>query len=631
IGLARETGVINNQDVNVPSIEPVPAAIDDTFSVKLAAPEACPRFAGRVIRNIDLDAQTPLWMQEKLRRAGMRPIDPVVDVTNYIMLELGQPMHAYDLDRLTDKIIVRQSRAGEQVTLLDGHEITLNEDTLLITDGSGPIGMAGIMGGLETAVTQQSRNIFLESAFFSPLAISGRARSYGLNTDASHRFERGVDWQGQVRALERATQLLLDIAGGEAGPTTEVLDNSALPDVNEVAVRPGRVKRLLGVDIANNDIDQMLTRLGFEHKKIRIEEEEAWLVSAPSHRFDIEIEADLIEEISRVYGYNNLPVRTPQSWLTMALAPEGRLSIDRIREQLVARGYFEAITYSFVDPRAQAALDPQNDPVALANPVSNEMSVMRTTLWPGLLKSLIYNLNRQQEQIRLFEVGLRFVQPPNQKDLNMDSLDQSQMLAGVACGARQGENWANGRQPLDFFDIKGDLETLLTLTGAAHEFTFELVQHPALHPGQSAQINRNGERAGYIGLLDPRVQQSLDIKTPVYLFELKTSMLIAREVPAVDALSRHPEVRRDIAIIVGEAVTAAQIEACIRETAGRTLKHLTLFDVYQGKGIDPNAKSLALGLTFQHPDRTLTDEEINTQIDKVVASLEKEFGARLRR
>lgn len=630
IGLARETGVINNLDVNLPAIEPVPAEIKDTFDVELAAPEACPRFAGRVIRNIDLDAETPLWMQEKLRRAGMRPIDPVVDVTNYIMLELGQPMHAYDLDRLTDKIIVRQSQAGEQITLLDGQEVTLHDDTLLITDGSGPIGMAGIMGGLGTAVTAGSKNIFLESAFFSPVAISGRARSYGLNTDASHRFERGVDWQGQVRAVERATRLLLDIAGGEAGPVTEAVHKDALPATHEVSVRPGRVKRLLGVDIPSRDIDQMLTRLGFEHKKTKVDGEESWLVSAPSHRFDIAIEADLIEEISRVYGYNNLPVRTPRSWLTMAPAPEGRLGIDRIREQLVARGYYEAITYSFVDPKSQEALDPENDPVALANPISNEMGVMRTTLWPGLLKSLIYNLNRQQDQIRLFEVGLRFVQPPNQKNLDMDSLDQSRMLAGVACGARHGENWANASQAIDFYDVKGDLETVLALTGAEDEFAFEGARHPALHPGQAAKITRNGELVGHVGLLDPRVQQSLDIRTPIYLFELKTDLLMPRRVPAVDSLSRHPEVRRDIAIIVDQAVTAAQIEACIRSAADETLKNLKVFDVYQGKGIDPDAKSLALGLTFQHPERTLTDEEINATVDRIVASLEKQFDAKLR-
>lgn len=629
IGLGREAGIIGNLPVNELDIPGVPATIKDTFPVALAAPDACPRFVGRVIRNIDLDAETPLWMREKLRRSGLRSIDPVVDVTNYVMLELGQPMHAYDLDTLTDKIVVRQSRAGEKVTLLDGQDITLGDDTLLITDGSGPIGIAGIMGGLSTSVTDTSKHIFLESAFFAPLAIMGRARSYGLNTDASHRFERGVDWQGQRRAVERATRLLIDIAGGEAGPTIETVEASALPAQREVDLRASRIRRVLGVEIPDTDIDRMLAQLHFPFAR-HAGADTRWTITAPSHRFDIAIEADLIEEISRIYGYNTLPVTTPRTNLVMQPAAEGKLTLDAIKDQLVARGYQEAITYSFVDMKSETVLDPAHEPIGIANPLSSEMGVMRTTLWSGLLKSLIYNINRQQPRVRLFETGLRFYRPPNQPELTLDTITQELMVAGVVCGERYDQNWANSAQAIDFFDIKGDVETLLALTGQPGDFVFEPVAHPALHPGQAARITRDGDLVGYVGLLDPRAQQALDIAQPVYLFECRVAPLTERHVPAARPLSRFPEIRRDIAVIVDQPVSAAAVANCIQNAAGAVLTNLKLFDVYQGKGIDPNRKSLALGLTFQHPSRTLTDDEISHSIDTIVAALARELGASLR-
>lgn len=629
-GLARETGLINSLDVSYPKIPAVLPTIDDTFPVELQASAACPRFVGRVIRNINVAAQSPLWMKEKLRRAGIRSIDAVVDITNYVMLELNHPMHAYDLEKLKDKIVVRQSTRGEKITLLDGSETELNADTLLITDASGPIGMGGVMGGLSTAVTPDSKDIFLECAFFTPTFIAGRARSYGMSTDAAHRFERGVDWQGQVVAMERATSLLLEIAGGEAGPLIDTVVKDQLPGNNKVKLRSGRIKRLLGVDIPDEDVDNMLTRLGFEHRYEEFEGQPGWLVSAPSHRFDIAIEADLIEEISRVYGYNNLPIRTPVTHLEMAAAPEGQLTLARIRDQLVSRGYQEAITYSFVDPKIQAELDPEFEPVGLANPLSSEMSVMRTTLWTGLLKSLIYNINRQQDRVRLFEVGLRFRQKPNQESLALENITQEKVIAGVVCGNRFQENWADARQLVDFFDIKGDLETVFALTGMPGGFEFSAANHAALQQGQSTEIRRGGQNVGYMGLINPRIQHTLDIKIPVYLFELKIDVLITKSIPQMTIISRYPEVRRDIAIIVDQAVNAANIRACVERTANDNLQNLKLFDVYQGKGIDTNRKSLALGLTFQHPSRTLTDEEINNSMDEIVASLEAEFGASLR-
>jgi phenylalanyl-tRNA synthetase beta chain len=627
-GLARETGLLNELDVNYPEITPVLATIDDTFPVELANPETCPRFVGRVIRNINLQAETPLWMKEKLRRCDVRSIDPVVDVTNYIMLELNHPMHAYDLARLTDKIIVRQSTAGEKITLLDSQEITLHEDTVLITDGSGPIGMAGVMGGLTTSVTSETTDIFLECAWFAPTSIAGQARSYALNTDAAHRFERGVDWQGQQEAMERGTALLLDITGGEAGPIIDTVVPENLPSLPDVPLRASRIKRLLGVAIDDVSVEGMLQRLSFKFVRTDAADDTHWLVKAPSHRFDIAIEADLIEEISRVYGYNTLPVRTPQSSLAMPELPESHLTLPRIRDQLVARGYQESISYSFVDPAVEALLDPEQRPIELANPLSGDMSVMRTTLWTGLIKSLIYNLNRQQNRVRLFEVGLRFRQKNPDNALTFDGITQDKTIAGVACGPRAAENWATDAQAVDFYDIKGDLESVLGLSGDV--FEFRAGAHPALQSGQVADVYRDDELVGHVGLLDPRVQKKLDIRVPIYLFELKIEFIITKMVPEAVPLSRFPEVRRDLAIIVDRAVEAINVRKCVNSVADSSLTNLKLFDVYQGKGIDPNRKSLALGLTFRHASRTLTDEEINDSISKIVASLEADFGASLR-
>jgi len=630
IGLARETGLINNMDVSPLEIEPVPAATDERFPVKLSAGDACPRFVARVIKGIRLDAETPLWMKEKLRRSDVRSIDPVVDVTNYVMLELGQPMHAYDLDKLTGEINVRQSLDAETVTLLDGQQIRLKADTLLIADDSGPIGIAGVMGGLSTSVTAATKNILFESAFFAPTSIIGKARAYGMNTDAAHRFERGVDWQGQDRAIERATALLLEIAGGKAGPVIDTMLESEFPATPVVTLRGHRITRLLGVVIPDQDVSETLTRLGFQFELEQGEVGTSWRVTAPSHRFDIAIEADLIEEISRVFGYNNLPVRTPKAHLEMARITETSLTQDQLKTQLVARGYQEAITYSFVDAKMENLLDPTNDPIGLANPLSTEMTVMRTSLWPGLIKSLIYNLNRQQDRIRLFETGLRFLQSPNQDQLVMDEIRQEKMLSGVICGPKRTESWGNTTQVVDFYDIKGDLESLFRLSGLAEEFSFSVGEHAALHPGQTANVLRNGQMIGIVGLLDPRVQKSLGIEAAVYLFEMKIDEILPKKVPVAEKLSKYPEVRRDLAVIVDQSVSAAEIKGCIESAANKTLQNLKLFDVYQGKGIDPTRKSVALGLTFQDVSRTLTDDEINDSVGKIVAALGQNLDASLR-
>lgn len=626
LGLARETGLMNNLDVTYPVIEPVPAEIEDVQAVNLQAPAACSRFVGRVIRDVDVSAKSPLWMREKLRRAGLRSIDPVVDITNYIMLELNHPMHAYDLDKLSGDITVRLSEAGEQIELLDESTVKLEAGTVLITDASGAIGMGGVMGGLSTSVTTGTKHIYFECAFFAPTAIAGKARSYGMNTDAAHRFERGVDWQGQMQAVERATQLLIDIAGGKPGPLVDTVANESLPINAPVRLRASKAASLLGVTVPNTEIENILSRLGFAHEAVG---EGEWLVTAPSHRFDIAIEADLIEEISRVYGYNNLPVQMPQARLDMTAASEQQLNVEKIRDQLVSRGYFEAMTYGFVDPALQAKMDPVNEAIELANPLSSEMSVMRTSILQGLLKSLIYNHNRQQERIRLFEIGLIFQQSPNQPELALKNIRQEKMLAGVVAGSRQATNWASEAQPVDFFDVKGDLETILGLSDL-DVFEFRAARHPGMHQGQCAEVLRGDNSVGFVGLIDPTLQQVLDIDVPIYLFELKIDELITKSVHQASPLSRFPEIHRDIAVVVDAMTSASAVIGCVKSEAGEHLQNLKLFDVYQGKGIETTRKSLGLGLTFQHGSRNLTSEEIDATMDSIVAALKKELGATLR-
>ena len=628
VGLARETGVLNGVKVKDLIVEPVPAMTERTHEVSVVATDACPRYVGRVIEDVDPGAATPLWMSERLRRAGLRSIDPIVDVTNFVMLETGQPLHAFDLDRVEGPIGVRLSEAGESFTLLDGSTVELDNKTLLIVDDAGPLGMAGVMGGLRTAVSAGTRRIFLESAFFAPVAIAGRARHYGMSTDAAHRFERGVDWAQQRRAIERATGLLLDIAGGRAGPVTEAVSDPHLPRPATITLRQQRVSGILGVAIDAAETEQILERLGCA--VVAAGSEGEWQVTSPSHRFDMSIEEDLIEELGRVYGYNRLPSVTPTAILQMAPVTETVLPLRKLREQLVARGYQEAITYSFVDDETQRLLDPGEEPIGLANPISSELAVMRTTLWSGLIRALQYNRNRQQPRVRLFETGLRFQQPANQEHLDLALVRQEKMLAGVATGPRSGENWANSADLMDFFDLKGDLESVFARTGDPDSFVFEAGEHPALHSGQCARITRGGSLAGFAGMLDPRVQEALSLSEPVFLFELVVDVLCDRVIPRYTELSRFPEVRRDIAVMLPLEVTAKNLRECVESAGVERLVNLKLFDVYHGKGIDPTRKSVALGLTFQHPSRTLTDIEVSDSVDRIVVSLTDRVGASLR-
>ena len=619
-GLAREVGVLNKVPVNYVKIDPVPATITDTFSVTLDAPAACPRYLGRVIRNVNVSAETPLWMVEKLRRSGIRSIDPVVDVTNYVLLELGQPLHAFDLNKLQGSISVRMPKEGEKLTLLDGNEVTLNTDTLVIADESGPVAMAGIFGGEGTGVTSESKDIFLECAFFDQIAIAGKARAYGLHTDASHRYERGVDWQLQNDAIERATALLLDIVGGQAGPVNEAVSEADLPAARTVTLRHAKVNAMLAFDMQASDIEDILTRLGMQVSKV---DAESWTVAIPSYRFDISIEVDLIEELARVYGYNNLPVKVPTATLPFTPIDESQVTIQTLRRTLIALGYQEAITYSFIESGLQKQFDDQFEALALANPISAEMAVMRTTIWPGLVKALQYNQNRQQTRVRLFETGQRFL-PIG------DELVQENVLAGLLSGNRDPERWTGKSQPVDFFDIKGDLEAILNLGGCGSEYSFVADTHVALHPGQAARIERAGETVGMIGALHPALLKALDLNGPVYLFELRLEPLLEGKLARFSSLSKFPESRRDLALLADEAVTYGAIRKVAAQNAGEYLKKVTLFDVYQGQGIEVGRKSIALGLTWQHPSRTLNDDEINTAVQNVLEALKTSVGATLR-
>ncbi|MGI1668813.1 MAG: phenylalanine--tRNA ligase subunit beta [Neptuniibacter sp.] len=621
-GLAREVGVLNKAPVTFVADNETAAVIDDTFPVELKDAADCPRYVGRVIRGINPQAETPLWMTQKLERSGVRAIDPVVDVTNYVLLELGQPMHAFDLDKLSGGIVVRRAEQGEKLTLLDGQEVELNADTLAITDASGPIAMAGIMGGEPTSVTAETQNIFLESAFFNPISIAGRARSYGLHTDSSHRFERGVDWQLQTRAINRATELLLEIVGGEAGPVVETANADELPAERQVYLRHSKVNSMLAFEMPAAEIEEILTRLGLGVENTSIEGE--WHISVPSYRFDIAIEVDLIEELARVYGYNNLPVRTPTASMPIKEKDESKVSIHNVRRTLISLGYQEAITYSFIEAGLQKQFDDKYEGIALANPISAEMAIMRTSIWPGLVKALQYNQNRQQGRVRMFESGQRFLPSDN------GEIVQENVIAGLISGGRDPEGWNAGKEPVDFFDIKGDLEQLLALGGAAEQFSFESDRHVALHPGQSAAIKFGGETIGYMGALHPNLVKDLGLNGSVYLFEINRAALCQGKVSKYTEISKFPESRRDLALIVDEQVAFDSIRQIAETQAGEFIKNVTLFDVYQGQGIEKGRKSLALGLTWQHPSRTLNDEEINTATDAVISALAIEFSASLR-
>ena len=618
IGLAREVGVIARKDV-APLDFPAPIeSISDKFDVRITAKDACPRYLGRVIKNINLNSESPLWMKEKLRRCGLRSIDPVVDVTNYVLIELGQPMHAFDLAKLEGHIDVRFATQNEKLVLLDGKEVELTPDTLLITDAKKAVAMAGIMGGLATAVSDQTQHVFLECAFFAPLAVAGKARAYGMHTDASHRYERGVDYQLQRIAMHRATQLLLDICGGEAGPIIEAIGH--LPESNEVSLKYSSISSLLGIQMEQEEVRDILGRLGFGFAD---DDGEVLTVSVPSYRFDVSIEADLIEELARIYGYNNLPQTGGLGNQSLSSKPESRTELGQIRQQLVALGYQEVVTYSFIEPSLADTLFPDQPGVSLQNPISADMAVMRTSILPGLITTLKYNENRQFERIRIFESGLVF-------QGGGEEITQTAMLAGLVSGKKMPINWNNNKDLSDFYDLKGDVELLLALGLEPDRYTFVAADYACFHSGQCARIESNGAIVGHIGALHPAMRRKLGITGNCYMFEVELAPLQERRLPAASALSKFPEVSRDLAILIERSYASADVLANVRENAGEHLTDLRIFDVYQGDAVAKDKKSIALGLTWQHPSRTLSEDDINTIISKCVNGLQDKFNANLR-
>lgn len=616
-GVAREVALLNELEFNVTQINPHAVEHQETLDVKISAPEACPRYLGRLIKGVNATAETPLWMQERLRRSGLRSLGPVVDVTNYVLLEMGQPLHAFDAAKLSGGIEVRLAHADETFSLLNDQEIKSNSETLVIADAEKALALAGVMGGSESAVSDNTQDIFLECAFFNPSFMMGKARHYGLHTDSSHRFERGVDAELQSRAIERATQLIVEIAGGSVGAITEVVAEQYLPERPAVTLRQQRIKRILGVALDEAEVEGILQRLGMSIVK----DAEGWQVTPPGFRFDIAIEADLIEELGRVYGYNNLPQTSLLMRSALSEAPEAVLEIDQIKDLLVGRDYQEAITYSFVDEDLQKTLVPEDTYIKLQNPISSELAVMRTTLWCGLLQAAAYNTKRQHTRVRLFEAGQRF--------LGTDVAQQEKMLAGIALGSANPEQWGEKARKVDFYDIKADVEAICALTG--REVQFVVAKHNTLHPGQSAEIQTmQGQSLGWIGMLHPTLEKQLGFDGNVFLFELSQAVLLERNVPVFNSLSKFPSVRRDLALLIKEEVSFEAVKKCIDDCQEKLIKQVMVFDIYRGQGVEQGYKSIALGLIMQDATQTLTDSEIDAIVNSVLDALSNKLSAKLR-
>ncbi len=617
-GMAREVAVLNKLAFCPAKVESVAVTHERTLEIDVQEPSACPVYLGRLIQNIDPQAVTPYWMVERLRRSGVRSLSPVVDVTNYVLLELGQPLHAFDADKLSAPIVVRTSRKGEPLELLNDQTIELDGESLVIADQTQALALAGVMGGSSSAVSEQTCNIFLECAFFTPFMLAGKARRFGLHTDSSHRFERGVDFTLQQQAMERATQLITEICGGRVGPVNNVSSQSHLPVRSAVQLRRQRIEKVLGITLHGADICELFNGLGMQVA----ETSEGWEITPPGFRFDISIEEDLLEEIGRVIGYNNLPSSSLLMRSALGRAPESTLALERLQDCLVDRGYQEAITYSFVDEAMQLAIAPSDGFIRLQNPISSELSVMRSTLWCGLLNAAQYNINRQQTRVRLFETGLRFVKQHT-------DTRQEKMLAGLALGNLHPEQWGEKSRLIDFFDIKADVEALLSLS--ANKMQFRAANHPALHPGQTAEIiDESGRRVGLIGMLHPNLEKQLGFDSPVYLFELLQDALLHRNVPKFSPLSKFPSVRRDMALLLRQEVSVSDIISCIHSAREPNVREVSIFDVYQGKGIESGFKSVALSLILQDFSQTLTDLEIDAIFRKLLEKLTAELNAKLR-
>ena len=620
LGVAREVAVLTSLPLQqLPEKTRLPTT-DEQLAIKLRNPDACPQYYGRVIRGINPQAHTPIWIAERLRRAGLRPIHPVVDITNYVMLELGQPMHAFDLQSINGNINVRFANANETLQLLDGQQINLHDRVLVIADDKKALAMAGIMGGEDSAVQEHTTDIFLESAFFSPIIIAGIARSYGLCTDSSQRFERGVDPALQLLALERATDLLLDIVGGHAGPVSSASELAALPLKNKILFNPAKVQQLTGLAVDEDEMVRMLQGLGMDVDR---KTAEAWQIKIPSHRFDISLDVDLIEEIIRLHGYDKLPGAKMNTTIQAGNINPLESLAARCGQFFIARGYNETISYSFVDPALQQELYPQNLTMQLLNPISSELSQMRVGMWPGLIAAMVYNTHRQQTALKLFENGVIF-------DLQQGSLQEHACIAGLLTGEQGAMNWSEKTAKFDFYDAKGDLQALFAALQSP-EVHFIAGVHPALHPGKSARIMVGNQEAGWCGVLHPRIADALDRQDEVVLFELRLAALINKAAVSYQHISNLPQIRRDLSLLVNNEVSAAQIEQLVRQTVDEALlKSFDVFDVYTGETIPAGKKSMAIALTLQDDKRTMVDNEINEIIGAIIKKLEEKFAIILR-
>ena len=616
-GIAREISTRNSTAMIEPMVAAAKADHQETFAVEIAADSCCARFCGRVIKGIDTSAATPLWMVEKLRRCGVRSISPSVDVTNYVMLEMGQPMHAFDLNKLSGGIKVRLAEQGEKVKLLDGRELELDADTTVIADHAKAVAIAGIMGGDETGVTSDTTDIMLEAALFMPRGIAGKPRRYNAYTDSAQRFERGIDSELQPFGIERATKLLVDIVGGEVGPIFETRNEAHKRSFEPVTLKRERLDRFLGVAVADDKVADIFDRLGIEASKT----EDGWQATSPTWRWDIAIEEDLIEEVARVHGFNHIP-RTNPAWVpTISQSSESVMPADTLPQLLVDRGYQEAVCYSFVDAR-QKEFAPDISALELANPISTELAEMRHTLWLGLCDVMQSNINRQQSDIKLFECGLKFV-PQG------DELIQKKVISGLVTGNRTGEHWSGAVEALDFYDVKADVEALLNAASGA-EFSIIPGEHPALHPGISAVIKSGDDTVGWLGSLHPKLQKTLDLSQVPIMFEIDLSALELVHVPVYIEISKFPSVRRDLAVTLDQDIPFSAIKQCVEKHATENVREVRLLDVYAGKGITIGLRSVALGLILQDFSSTLGDIEIESTVSQILDGLTKDLGATLR-
>ncbi|WP_029407928.1 phenylalanine--tRNA ligase subunit beta [Thiomicrorhabdus sp. Milos-T2] len=622
LGLARDVHAISGAPFNQPFEDKELAGTSAcSQNIVVLQEQACPKYLGCVVSGFDTTAQTPSWMVQKLQRSGLRSLSLVVDITNYVLMELGQPMHAFDLDKLQGDIQVRMANAGEKLVTLDEKEISLSDNTLVIADDSGAVALAGIMGGLSTSVTDTTSKIFFECAHFSRLAITGQARNYGLHTDSSMRFERGVDPMLPERALNRALQLFTEIAGGEVSAFNSVISEDYLPKPAVIELRRETIASRLGVAVENEQVEKIFVDLGFE---IQISDL-GWTVTSPSFRFDMAIEMDLIEEIGRVYGYNSLPETPVMAPMTLNELLESEQSLNALKTGLVQRGYNEVVTYSFVAEDKQKLIAPDLPYVVLKNPISDDMKAMRTTLFTGLLQSMAYNQNRQQSRVRLFETGLVFYK----NDADSTGATQVPMFGGAIVGSANIAGWDVENRNVDFYDMKGDVETLLGMSHKADKVSYETCTNPALHPGQSASITLDGKEIGVMGQLHPQLVKTMGVSGTVFMFQIRQDALLNMDVPKASAISKFPEVQRDLAFVMDESQSVQSLIDCVNSVKSDILQSIDIFDIYRGQGIEDSQKSIAITLRIQHQDRTLQDEEVENLVSEVLTAA-KAINAELR-